>query len=101
MGIQQFIRDAFRGSLTIFDAELVDYGGNHYTGVVAEDQSGLELEDGGDRIPRSLTVEFPAGTFPRRPRDGQPMMVRGKSWQIADVNAGQAVVRIALREDNK
>lgn len=101
MGVQSFIRAALKSSLTKLEAEDVTIGSETASAIIDTDTQSLDLDIGGDNLPRELRCTFAADAFSATIKSGMRATARGLTWKIADVEKGQAGLHLTLQEPDK
>ena len=104
MGVQRFIKSAFKASLKTFDAESVTIGGVDIQAVIDTNNSSNSLGLGAVDNERTLVVQFPAD-FTGELKSGMIAVARGEKWQISSeagsIQRGQAAITVTLVEPER
>lgn len=102
MGVQQFVKNAFKQSLSTFDAEEITIKGQIVRAVLDDTQRSNAAGRGATNNERTLTVTFPPDAITHRPRSGDYIQARGEKWQISSesgsIRIGQAAITLILVE---
>lgn len=105
MGVQQFLKSAFKSSMNIMDAEEILIAGTKVMAVIDETRSSNALGTGAKNNERELIAKFPADGYSGPLRSGMRVEARGEKWRIAAdagaVTRGLVATSILLHEPER
>jgi len=102
MNVQNFLKSAFKGSLSIMGSEPIVISGVTIQAIEDETASSNALGTAAANNERMLVVKFPADAFTGPLKSGIAVAARAQSWQISaepdSIRKGQIATTITLIE---
>jgi hypothetical protein len=101
MGVQSFLKTAFKASLAAMEAEDVSFGSTVIKAVIDMPSNERFAGQGADEVRREIVITFPADLLSKPPKSGSKFTARGKEWQVELVRAGLASIEVRGVEPEK
>lgn len=105
MNVQNFIKTAFKSSLSTFGAETITIAGQDVQAIIDETISSNAAGRGTKDNRRALVVKIPGGLVSGKVRSGDAVKARGEDWHVGadedSIRHGQAALTITLVEPGR